>query len=59
MRYVVVDYYDNPFHGDVIGTFDTLEDAKKECKRYAKEDVDGECDLEIYEEDNNKQRVSY
>lgn len=48
-KYQVVDFYDRPVHGDVIATFDNIIDAKREAKRYAIEDCDGECDVEIRE----------
>ena len=47
-RYQVVDYYDMPYHGDVIGEFDDLDQAKRYAKMHIKE-CDGECDVEIRE----------
>ena len=47
MKYQVVDYYDRPVHGDVVGTFDNLDDAKKCAKDYSINECDGECDVEI------------
>lgn len=48
-KYKVVDYYDRPVHGDVVGIYDTMEEARKEAKRYSIEECDGECDVEIEE----------
>lgn len=47
--FVVVDYIENWWTGDVVGTCETRKDAEKLCKEWY-EDTDGECDLEIIEE---------
>ena len=48
-RYQVVDYYDRPVHGDVVGEFDTRAQAERYAKQYSIEECDGECDVEIRE----------
>ncbi len=47
--YRVYDFYES-FKGDLVGEYNTLDDARKACKRYA-EDTDGECYLEIFDND--------
>ena len=48
-RYQVVDFYDRPVHGDVVGEFDTRAQAERYAKQYSIEECDGECDVEIRE----------
>lgn len=48
--YKLLDWYEDPNIPDLIGTFETEEKAKKACMKYS-EDTDGECKLEIVEED--------
>lgn len=49
MKYLVIDYYDSPVKGDLIGEFDTRKEAEAFAKKYSIEEVDGECDIEIHE----------
>lgn len=49
MKYMVIDFYDRPVHGDLIGTFDSRKEAESFAKKYAIEECDGECDIEIKE----------
>lgn len=46
VTYIVKDYYENFINGDIIGEYETLEEAEKACKQFAI-DTDNECDLEI------------
>ena len=46
-RCLVIDYYDRPVHGDIVGEFDNLADAKKYAREYSINECDGECDVEI------------
>lgn len=48
-KYEVVDFYDRPVKGDVVGVFNTREEANREARRYSIEDCDGECDVEVRE----------
>ena len=50
MKYYVVDLYEG---GEIIGTFDTAEEAKKRIRERIRE-TDGECFCRIFEEENKK-----
>lgn len=46
-QFIVKDYYDNWFEGDIVGTFGTLREAKQCARYYDEVETDGECSLEI------------
>lgn len=48
-KYEVVDYYDSPVKGDVVGVFNTKAEANRYAKSYSIEECDGECDVEVRE----------
>ena len=48
MKYIVADFYENPF-GDAVYVADSEQDAKKFCDVYA-EETGGECALRIIPE---------
>lgn len=54
-KYVVKDYYDNWFTGDVVGIREKLTEAKGLAFHYDEDECDGECSLSIeeYEQDEN------
>lgn len=52
--YILLDYYDDWFKGDVIGKFKTLQEARKRAMIYDEDDTDGECDLEIVDDKGTK-----
>ena len=47
--YCLKDFYDNFMNGDLVGMFMTLKDAIDYADYYDQYEVDGECDLEIYQ----------
>ena len=46
-EWCVVDYYDDPFNGDIVGRFATKTEAEKYATKYSIEECDGECDIEM------------
>ena len=52
-KYFVADWYENCFYPELVGFFDTVEEAEKAIDEL-EGDTDGECDCIIYPTDNPK-----
>ena len=52
-KFVVLDWYDSLDDPDLIGYYDTIEEAENAVDLWA-DDTDGECDCIIYPTDNPK-----
>ena len=52
-KFVVLDWYDSFDDPDLIGYYDTLDEAENAIDLWA-EETDGECDCVIYTNDKDK-----